>query len=307
MIETGWAKINLALHVRARRSDGYHDIETLFAFVDGGDGIVADVAAVDSLMIVGEFAEGLSAGGDNLVIQVLTLLRARYGADRVPPLAVTLTKRLPVAAGIGGGSADAAAMARLVRRHFLPELGDDTLARIVGLLGADIATCVASATCLGVGVGEELSVVPELRLAGTPVLLVNPRQPVATGPVFAAWDGIDRGALFGDPAGRAQLFAARNDLQRAAIAQCPAIVDVLTELGALSPWLVRMSGSGATCFALFDAVTERDIAATTLAQRHPDWWQWRARCDERSVAPAGNAARRRDFADRRSCVEPCPR
>jgi 4-diphosphocytidyl-2-C-methyl-D-erythritol kinase len=273
MQETGWAKINLALHVRARRSDGYHAIETLFAFVDGGDGIVADVAADDSLTIVGEFAEGLSAGGDNLVMQVLNLLRARYGADRVPPLAVTLTKRLPVAAGIGGGSADAAAMARLVRRYFLPELGDAALVRMVSPLGADIAACVASATCLGVGVGEELSPIPELRLAGTPILLVNPRQPVATGPVFAAWDGIDRGPLFTGADLRAQLFAARNDLQRPATAQCPAIVDVLTELGALSPWLARMSGSGATCFALFDAVTERDTAATTLAQRHPGWWQ----------------------------------
>lgn len=272
MQDTGWAKINLALHVRGRRRDGYHDIETLFAFVDGGDGIVAEVAAADSLTIVGEFAEGLSAGADNLVLQVLALLRARYGADRVPPLAMTLTKRLPVAAGIGGGSADAAATARLVRRHFLPELGDAVLARIVGPLGADIAACVASATCLGVGVGEELRAVPDLRLGGTPVLLVNPRQPVATGPVFAAWDGIDRGELFGDPAGRAQLLAARNDLQRAAIAQCPAIVDVLTELGALGPWLARMSGSGATCFALFDALAERDAAAARLTQSHSRWW-----------------------------------
>ena len=271
--ETGWAKINLALHVRGRRADGYHDIETLFAFIDGGDGVVAEIADADRLSIVGEFGEGLSAGDDNLVLQVLALLRARYGADRVPPLAVTLTKRLPVAAGIGGGSADAAAMARLVRRHFLPELGDAVLARVIGSLGADIAACVASATCLGVGVGETLSPVPELRLAGTPVLLVNPRFPVATGPVFAAWDGIDRGSLFGDPAGRAQLLAARNDLQRPATAQCPAIADVLLELGALRPWLARMSGSGATCFALFDAAAERDAAAISLAQSHPHWWQ----------------------------------
>ncbi|WP_447762402.1 4-(cytidine 5'-diphospho)-2-C-methyl-D-erythritol kinase [Sphingopyxis panaciterrae] len=271
--ETGWAKINLALHVRGRRADGYHDIETLFAFVDDGDGIEAEFADTDNLAIEGEFGEGLSEGRDNLVHRVLALLRARYGADRVPPLAVTLTKRLPVAAGIGGGSADAAAMARLVRRHFLPELGDAQLARIVGTLGADIAACVASATCLGVGVGEELSPVPELRLAGTPVLLVNPRQPVATGPVFAAWDGIDRGPLFTGADLRAQLFAARNDLQRAATAQCPAIVEVLTELGALRPWLARMSGSGATCFALFDAVAERDTAAAILVQSHPDWWQ----------------------------------
>lgn len=269
--ETGWAKINLALHVRARRSDGYHEIETLFAFVDEGDAIAAEIAGADALMIDGEFAEGLSAGADNLVMQVLALLRSRYG-DRVPPLAVTLTKRLPVAAGIGGGSADAAAMARLVRRHFLPELDDAALARLVGPLGADIAACIASATCLGVGVGEELSAAPELRLAGTPVLLVNPRQPVATGPVFAAWDGIDRGPLFTGTDLRAQLFAGRNDLQRPATAQCPAIIDILTELGALRPWLARMSGSGATCFALFDAEAERDAAAVALAQRHPGWW-----------------------------------
>jgi 4-diphosphocytidyl-2-C-methyl-D-erythritol kinase len=270
--ETGWAKINLALHVRGRRADGYHAIETLFAFVDDGDAITAEFADTDSLTIDGEFAEGLSAGGDNLVMKVLELLRERYSGERVPPLAVTLTKNLPVAAGIGGGSADAAAMARLIRTHFLPELGDAALARLVGPLGADIAACIASATCLGVGVGEELSAVPELRLGGTPVLLVNPRQPVATGLVFAAWDGIDRGPLFTGADLRAQLFGARNDLQRPAIAQCPAIADILLELGGLRPWLARMSGSGATCFALFDAATERDAAAVQLAERHPGWW-----------------------------------
>jgi len=270
--ETGWAKINLALHVRARRSDGYHEIETLFAFVDNGDAISAELADADALMVDGEFAGGLSGGGDNLVPRVVALLRDRYGVSRVPPLAVTLTKNLPVAAGIGGGSADAAAIARLVRRHFLTELDDAALARLVGPLGADIAACVASATCLGVGLGEELSPAPELRLAGTPVLLVNPRQPVTTGPVFAAWDGIDRGPLFTGSDLRAQLFAGRNDLQRPATAQCPAIVDILTELGALRPWLARMSGSGATCFALFDAEAERDAAAVVLAQRHPGWW-----------------------------------
>lgn len=272
MHETGWAKINLALHVRARRADGYHDIETLFAFVDDGDRLAANRADADALAIDGEFAAGLSAGSDNLVMRVLSLLRARYGADRVPPLAVTLTKRLPVAAGIGGGSADAAAMARLIRTHFLPELGDATLARIVSPLGADIAACVASTTCLGTGAGEELSPVAGLRIEGTPVLLVNPRQPVATGPVFAAWDGIDRGPLYVGADHRSALIGARNDLQRPAIAGCPAIADVLLELGALRPWLARMSGSGATCFALFDSAAERDAAAAALRERHLDWW-----------------------------------
>lgn len=273
MRETAWAKINLALHVRARRSDGYHAIETLFAFVDAGDALTAEVADADALRIEGEFAAGLSADADNLVLRTLVLLRGRYGADRVPPLEIGLTKALPVAAGIGGGSADAAAMARLVRRHFLPELGDKTLARLIGPLGADIAACVASETCMGVGIGAELSPAPELALGGTPVLLVNPRQPVATGPVFAAWDGTDRGPLFTGADLRAQLFAARNDLQRPAIAQCPAIADVLTELGGLRPWLARMSGSGATCFALFDAPAERDAAALYLAEKRPEWWR----------------------------------
>ena len=272
MRETGWAKINLALHVRSRRPDGYHDIETLFAFVDDGDAISATVGDADTLAIDGPFAGGLSAGEDNLVLRVLTLLRGHYGTDRVPPLATSLTKQLPVAAGIGGGSADAAAMARLIRTHFLPELGDRALARLVSPLGADIAACVASTTCLGTGAGEQLSPVGGLRIEGTPVLLVNPRQPVATGPVFAAWDGIDRGPLYIGADHRAQLIGARNDLQRPASAACPAISDVLLELGALRPWLARMSGSGATCFALFDAVAERDAAAAALAERHPGWW-----------------------------------
>lgn len=273
MRETGWAKINLALHVRARRADGYHAIETLFAFVDRGDRLIVQLSDTDALAIDGEFAPGLSADEDNLVLRVLTVLRARYGTNRVPPLAVQLTKALPVAAGIGGGSADAAAMARLIRAHFLPEIGDATLARLVAPLGADVAACVASRTCLGVGTGDELSPVPELALAGTPVLLVNPRQAVATGPVFAAWDGVDRGPLFTGADLRAQLFAARNDLQRPAIAGCPAIADVLTELGGLGAWLARMSGSGATCFALFDAARERDAAAAALAAKRPGWWQ----------------------------------
>ena len=272
MRETGWAKINLALHVRSRRPDGYHDIETLFAFVDDGDAISATVGDADTLAIDGPFAGGLSAGEDNLVLRVLTLLRGHYGTDRVPPLATSLTKQLPVAAGIGGGSADAAAMARLIRTHFLPELGDRALARLVSPLGADIAACVASTTCLGTGAGEQLSPVGGLRIEGTPVLLVNPRQPVATGQVFAAWDGIDRGPLYIGADHRAQLIGARNDLQRPASAACPAISDVLLELGALRPWLARMSGSGATCFALFDAVAERDAAAAALAERHPGWW-----------------------------------
>lgn len=271
--ETGWAKINLALHVRARRTDGYHSIETLFAFVDAGDAIEAAPAERDALALSGEFAAGLSAGPDNLVWRAIALLRRHFGDDRVPPLAVRLDKRLPVAAGIGGGSADAAAVARLVRSRFLPELDDATLARLLAPLGADVAACVASTTVIGTGVGEELRHFAGSWLSGTPVLLVNPQQAVATGPVFAAWDGIDRGALFLDGDGRAPLISARNDLQRAAIAQCPAVTDILTMLGGSGAWLSRMSGSGATCFALFEAAAERDAAAAAIAAVQPGWWQ----------------------------------
>ena len=104
------------------------------------------------------------------------------------------------------------------------------------------------------------------------MLIVNPRQPLATGPVFAGWDGIDRGALFTGLSQRSQLLACRNDLQRPAMAQCPAITDVLTELGGLRPWLARMSGSGASCFAMFDAGAERDEAAAHMSRTHPQWW-----------------------------------
>lgn len=272
MRETAWAKINLALHVRARRPDGYHDIETLFAFVDGGDALTATVGDVDSLAIDGPFAECLAADGRNLVLQTLSLMRGHFGADRIPPLAMALDKILPVSAGLGGGSADAAALARLVRTHFLPEVPDSALIRLTMPVGADIGACVASETCLGLGTGSDLQPASDLALGGTPVLLVNPRQPLVTGPVFAGWDGIDRGSLFAGAEGRAQLFGARNDLQRSATAQCPAIAAILITLGEFGPWLARMSGSGASCFALFDAATARDHAAAVLARTHPHWW-----------------------------------
>lgn len=270
--ETGWAKLNLALHVRHRRPDGYHDIETLFAFADDGDRLNARVADYDSLTIGGEFSEILSSGADNLVLQALSALRQYYGQGVIPPLALELEKRLPVAAGLGGGSADAAALVRLVQRHFVPNADLESLARLVAPLGADIKACIASETCLGRGTGADLHPAQDLSLSGTPVLIVNPRQPLATGPVFAGWDGIDRGALFTGLSQRSQLLACRNDLQRPAMAQCPAITDVLTELGGLRPWLARMSGSGASCFAMFDAGAERDEAAAHMSRTHPQWW-----------------------------------
>lgn len=272
MDEVAWAKINLALHVRSRRADGYHDIETLFAFVDDGDHLSATLAPSDSLNITGPFSAALPCDENNLVLRMLRLLRGQFGEDRIPPLALALDKRLPVAAGLGGGSADAAALARLVRRHFLPQLSDTALIRLSLSLGADVGACIASQTCFGCGTGNELEPIAGGGFTQIPVLLVNPGLPVATGPVFAAWDGIDRGALFTGSMGRALLLGARNDLQRPATEQCPDIAAVQVALGEHGPWLARMSGSGATCFALFDAPVMRDAAERHLAHSHPHWW-----------------------------------
>ncbi|MDE8652725.1 4-(cytidine 5'-diphospho)-2-C-methyl-D-erythritol kinase [Novosphingobium album (ex Liu et al. 2023)] len=261
--ETAFAKINLALHVRHRREDGYHALETLFAFVDQGDGLSAVPAPRDELMSFGEFAGQIDDPLGNIVAKALAAL------PHGPGWAVTLDKRLPVAAGLGGGSADAGAVFRMVERA-QGSLPGDWRAR-AARLGADVPACVLSRACIGRGTGTELEPIDN-DLAGVPVLLVNPRVPVPTGPVFRAWDGIDRGAL---PAGgaRAIALAGRNDLEAPAIALCPAIAEVLAALRATAPWLARMSGSGATCFALYDDAAARDAVAARIAAAHPQWWQ----------------------------------
>lgn len=259
MRETAYAKINLALHVRSRRDDGYHELETLFAFVDAGDVLTARAAEADSLRVTGEFAPGLTDPFGNIVAQALTALPHPGG------LAITLEKNLPVAAGLGGGSADAGAVFRLVRDAY--GLPDDWRAR-AARLGADVPACVLSVTCIGRGTGTELEPGPQ-DLAGTPVLLVNPRVPLSTGPVFAAWDGVDRGAM-PDGTAREIALAGRNDLEAPALSLCPVIGEVLAALRDTAPLLARMSGSGATCFALYEHETERDAASASLPA---GWWR----------------------------------
>lgn len=260
--ETAYAKINLALHVRARRGDGYHELETLFAFVDAGDAVVARAAAQDSLTVTGEFGGVLDDPFGNIVMKALGAL------PRAAGLAIMLEKNLPVAAGLGGGSADAGALFRVVRElHGLPDDWRTRAAR----LGADVPACVDSVTCVGRGTGADLEPVAG-SVAGMPVLLVNPRLPLSTGPVFRAWDGVDRGPMpDGDPLQVA--LAGRNDLEEPAIRICPAIADVLAALRDTAPVLARMSGSGATCFALYANVAARDAAAAKLRETHPCWWQ----------------------------------
>lgn len=266
MREMAYAKINLALHVRRRRDDGYHELETLFAFVDNGDRLSARPADQDTLILTGEFAPQLTDTFGNIISQALGKL-PRHGG-----LAIDLEKNLPVAAGLGGGSADAGAVFRIVREmHGLP---DDWMARAAAL-GADVPACVESRACVGRGTGTELEAINN-DLAGTHVLLVNPRVPLSTGPVFAAWDGQDRGAL---PDGSASRIAnvGRNDLEASAITLCPPIGEVLGALQETDASVVRMSGSGATCFALYRDENALKNASEMLAVSHSNWWQMQGR------------------------------
>lgn len=264
--ETAHAKINLALHVRARRADGYHELESLFAFCADGDelrGAVREDGDI-RLSIEGMFADELSAGEDNLVVRAARALQDASGTGLGAEL--SLDKQLPIAAGIGGGSADAAAALRLLIRLWGINPSQIDFPALATSLGADVPACLGSQTVFGKGVGERLETV-DLDLADMPILLVNPLVPCPTGPVFKGWDGVDRGPLDPDAWRRG-----RNDLAAPAIALVPEIDEVLAVLRAQLPNVARMSGSGATCFALFGSDAERDAAADRIAADHPDWW-----------------------------------
>jgi 4-diphosphocytidyl-2-C-methyl-D-erythritol kinase len=260
--ETAYAKINLALHVRRRREDGYHELETLFAFVDAGDELTARRSERDELRVIGEFASQITDPFGNIVSKALTSLPHSDG------LAVTLEKNLPIAAGLGGGSADAGAVFRIVRDTF--GLPDDWRRRAASL-GADVPACVESVACIGRGTGTDLEPA-ENDWSGRPVLLVNPRAPLATGVVFAAWDGVDSGPLADGPVS-AIAREGRNDLEPSAISLCPQVADVLGALREPDADLVRMSGSGATCFAIYRRHDVMRKASEKLASQHPGWWQ----------------------------------
>ena len=263
MIEAASAKVNLALHLRRRRDDGYHDLETVFVFTDFGDTI--RVASEEGLRLVVTGPMAAAVGdGDNLVLRAARALAAAAGCPA--NAALTLEKHIPVAAGLGGGSADAAAALRLLNRFWRLDWPVERLLPIAAALGADVPACLAGQTVAGAGRGEVLTPV-DLDVGGTPILLVNPRVAVPTGPVFAHWDRIDRGPL--DPAA---WRTARNDLAAPAIGLAPAIADVLAALAKTAATIVRMSGSGATCFALYADAASRDSAAATLRIGHEGWW-----------------------------------
>ncbi len=264
--ETAFAKINLALHVRRRREDGYHDIETLFAFAQHGDQLQASLADTLSLTIDGPFGTGLSADDDNLVMQAAHRLRAHFSISN--GASIRLTKNLPIASGIGGGSADAAAAARLLNRLWDIQASEQELADILAPLGADIPACVFSRTSFGSGTGTALELRDDSNIPARHLLLVNPLQSVSTAAIFKAWDGQDKGPVARRDIWQAALLG-RNDLEPIAAGICPAITDILDVLARANPVLVRMSGSGATCFALFNEAKDLETAKAHL---DPRWW-----------------------------------
>ncbi|MBX9795618.1 4-(cytidine 5'-diphospho)-2-C-methyl-D-erythritol kinase [Sphingomonas sp.] len=267
LTETAPAKINLALHVRRRRADGYHDLETLFAFLEDGDRVSVAPAPANGFAMTGPFA-ALLAGDDNLVTRARDAFEAVFATGQ--GWAITLDKHLPVASGIGGGSADAAATLRALARLSGVAVDDPRLFAIAERLGADVPACLLGRTAIGTGKGEQL--VPIAGVTAVPVLLVNPGVAVSTAAVFKAWDGVDRGPLAqGDALAAAR--AGRNDLEPPARALAPGIDDVLAALAALpGVVLARMSGSGATCFALFDSVAARRAGAASIRAAQPGWW-----------------------------------
>lgn len=275
--EIAHAKVNVALHVRARRDDGYHALESLFVFAEDGDGLqgwATDDGAID-LAIDGPFGAMLDAGADNLVMRAAGALQVYLGEQR--GAAIRLIKRLPVASGIGGGSADAAATLRLLVRLWDVRIAVEELAGLALDLGSDVPACMGSVTQLVKGRGERLARHDVDGLEGLPMLLVNPGVGVSTGRVFTGWDQVDRGPLDATSLG-ALCDDGRNDLEAPALAVAPVIGDVLALLKAQDGMMMaRMSGSGATCFALYPSDAALAAAAAAVRRARPGWWAMETR------------------------------
>jgi 4-diphosphocytidyl-2-C-methyl-D-erythritol kinase len=287
------AKVNLYLHLLGRRADGYHLIDSLVAFADIGDRLTARPAGALSLEVTGAEAEALAGESDNLVLRAARVLAKHAGIAAAA--ALHLEKILPVAGGVGGGSADAAAALRALRRLWRIEIDDAGLAQLGERLGADIPVCVFGKPAWVAGIGEQIEFAPLLPSAG--ILLVNPRRRLPTATVFNARSGEFGGAAGrpsrspSDPAALAAVLAPlRNDLTAAAISFFPEIGRILNTLGQLPGALIaRMSGSGATCFALFrDRATARR-AQLELTAAEPGWWCAAGNLMARGEAGAGDA------------------
>jgi 4-diphosphocytidyl-2-C-methyl-D-erythritol kinase len=275
LVEKAPAKINLTLRVLGRRADGYHELESLVAFADLADTLTLQSGGAISLDVCGPFAGSSGATSDNLVLKATAALGGCVGGLKAGHF--QLEKNIPVAAGIGGGSADAAAALRLLARANDLALDDARLMVAALQTGADVPVCLTSRACIMRGLGERLS--PPLDLPRLAAVLVNPGVALATKDVFARYgDTFDARP---NPAVVPQRYDAliewlehhENDLTQAAIACVPVIGEVLARLRhAPGCRLARMSGSGATCFALFSSAGESAAAAWMLQSQRPDWW-----------------------------------
>jgi 4-diphosphocytidyl-2-C-methyl-D-erythritol kinase len=254
------AKLNLALHVRGRLADGRHAIETIFAFCTDGDRLKGELSECIGLTIEGPFGGELGDAEDNLVTKAARALAKSASVEK--GAALVLDKRLPVASGIGGGSADAAAALRLLTS--LWGIAPSHALEVAGKLGSDVPACLLSLPMRGEGAGDRLSSIDFAGVSGTPVLLVNPCKELSTAEVFASWNGHDSGPLENWRDGH-------NDLEAPAIKLVPEIATILEWLREQAGvTFVRMSGSGATCFGLFATEEERDRAADAVPA---EWWR----------------------------------
>ena len=273
------AKVNLYLHVAPPTPDGYHPIASLMAFADVGDTIAGDPAPELSLKIGGPFGEGLSAGPDNLVLRAAEALLARSGRPDAGA-SLVLTKALPIAAGLGGGSSDAGAALRLLNALHGLGFDDAALESVAAGIGADGAACLRARLLVAEGRGEKLSPAPAM--PPLPAVLVNPGVPSPTGPVYRAYDASGAPGRADRPeppplrtvrAAAEWLARCRNDLEAPALQLEPRIGEALDALRAEPESLmVRMSGSGATCFALTNTRAEAETLAGRLLAAHPTWW-----------------------------------
>ena len=275
IVQPAPAKLNLTLHITGKRTDGYHELDSLVAFADLQDTISVRPAAELGLSVEGPFAPALADEPDNLVLKAARALAA--AANVSDGAAIGLIKRLPVAGGIGGGSADAAAALRALAMLWKIDLGSPDLVGLAMELGADVPVCLAGRASYMSGAGERLDPAP--RLPPAALVLANPMRPLATKAVFDAFDGRFSAAdrferAPADVSELAELLATRhNDLTDPARSCLPEIATVLDALDAApGSLLARMSGSGATCFALFEIDTEAEHAAAEIASAHPDWW-----------------------------------
>lgn len=274
------AKVNLFLHVGPLQPDGYHPISSLMVFADVGDRLALEPAARFSLTVEGPFVGHAPLGEDNLVLRAARAL-LEAAAVPEPPLRIKLTKTLPAAAGLGGGSSDAAAALRLLRAVLKLEISDPALEAIAARLGSDIPACVAAAPVIATGRGETLAPAPAL--CPLPAVLVRPPLGSATGPVYRAFDEDPAGASadtpklparIASPEEAAEVLAAcRNDLEAPAVRLQPRIGETLEALRAApEALLARMSGSGSACFALCRDEAASERLRARIAQAHPDWW-----------------------------------